>query len=91
MAKVSIARADVRQDDGVRAAAREAISRVSDLTVLVAGKSVVLKPNVFAPRPAPTTTDPRVVVAVGELCREAGAARIIVAEGRSNALLGNQL
>jgi len=50
---------------------------------MVAGKSVVLKPNVFAPRPAPTTTDPRVVVAVGELCREAGAGRVIVAEGRS--------
>jgi uncharacterized protein (DUF362 family) len=47
------------------------------------GRTVVLKPNVFCPRPAPTTTDPRVVVAVGELAREAGAVRVIVAEGRS--------
>ncbi|HUU55052.1 MAG TPA: DUF362 domain-containing protein, partial [Armatimonadota bacterium] len=61
----------------------EAVCSVCDLRAMVAGKSVVLKPNVFAPRGAPTTTDPRVVVAVGELCLEAGAGRVIVAEGRS--------
>jgi uncharacterized protein (DUF362 family) len=72
----------VRGDD-VLTAAREAISRVCNLDDLVRGRTVVLKPNVFAPRPAPTTTDPRVVVAVGELCGEAGAGRVIVAEGRS--------
>ena len=60
-----------------------AIALVCDLPALVGGKTVVLKPNVFAPRGAPTTTDPRVVVAVGELCREAGAGRVVVAEGRS--------
>ncbi|MBN1459656.1 MAG: DUF362 domain-containing protein [Armatimonadetes bacterium] len=83
MAKVAIARADGRRDGGVLTAVSEAISRVCDLGDLVRGRTVLLKPNVFAPRPAPTTTDPRVVVAVGELCREAGATRIIVAEGRS--------
>jgi len=65
--------------DGVE----RAIALVCDLPALVGGKTVVLKPNVFAPRGAPTTTDPRVVVAVGELCREAGAGRVVVAEGRS--------
>ena len=79
MSQVSIVRAEADP----RGAIAEAVSSVCDLPALVAGKSVVLKPNVFAPRPAPTTTDPRVVVAVGELCREAGAGRVIVAEGRS--------
>ena len=68
---------------GIPSAVAEAVSSVCDLPAIVAGRSVVLKPNVFAPNPAPTTTDPRVVVSVGELCREAGAGRIIVAEGRS--------
>ena len=47
------------------------------------GKRVVIKPNVFCPRPAPTTTDPRVVAALVSLAKEAGATRVIVAEGRS--------
>jgi len=80
MSRVSIVRA---VSSGIRAPVAEAVCSVCDLRAMVAGKSVVLKPNVFAPRGAPTTTDPRVVVAVGELCREAGAGRVIVAEGRS--------
>lgn len=47
------------------------------------GKRVVIKPNVFCPRKAPTTTDPRVVAALVRLAKDAGAARVIVAEGRS--------
>jgi len=47
------------------------------------GQTVVLKPNVFAPQRSPVTTNPQVVAAVGELAREAGAGRVIVAEGRS--------
>ncbi len=80
MTNVSIIRADPA---AIRAAVSRAISAVCDLPKLVAGKTVLLKPNVFAPLPPPTTTDPRVVVAVGELAREAGARRVIVAEGRS--------
>ena len=85
MPSVSIARCSPAGDHvAVRAAVERAISVACDLREIVRpGKTVVLKPNVFAPRPAPTTTDPRVVVAVGELCREAGAGRVIVAEGRS--------
>lgn len=84
-ARVSIARsASVGDYGAIRAAVAEAIEGVCDLRELIEpGQSVVLKPNVFCPRPAPTTTDPRVVVAVGELAREAGAGRVIVAEGRS--------
>ena len=82
--QVSIAHSHAPVDEAaVREAVSSAVAAVCDLPKLVAGRTVLLKPNVFAPRPAPTTTDPRVVVAVGELCREAGAARIIVAEGRS--------
>ena len=81
MSRVSIARSS---PSSIPSAAAEAISRVCDLRDLIRpGATVLLKPNVFAPRPAPTTTDPRVVAAVGELCREAGAGRVIVAEGRS--------
>jgi uncharacterized protein (DUF362 family) len=83
--RVSIVRTKAPVDESaVREAVGQAVSLACDLSSLVRpGQTVVLKPNVFAPRPAPTTTDPRVVAAVGELCREAGAGRVIVAEGRS--------
>lgn len=45
--------------------------------------TVLIKPNIFAPRPAPTTTDPRVVVALVQLALNAGAGGVIVGEGRS--------
>jgi len=85
MSKVSITRNRSATDSAaIRDAIAEAISLVCDLRELIKpGATVLLKPNVFSPRPAPTTTDPRVVVAVGELAREAGAGRVIVAEGRS--------
>jgi len=81
---VSIARSPSGTDpSSIHSAVAEAISLVCDLrSIINPGQTVVLKPNVFAPRPAPTTTDPRVVAAVGELVREAGG-RVIVAEGRS--------
>jgi uncharacterized protein (DUF362 family) len=61
----------------IRASVASAISLVCDLREIISpGQTVVLKPNVFAPQRPPTTTDPRVVVAVGELCREAGAGRV---------------
>ncbi len=84
LSRVSVVRAHSGEDvAALRQPVGRAISSVCDLPALVASKTVLLKPNVFAPRPAPTTTDPRVVVAVGELAREAGAGRVIVAEGRS--------
>jgi uncharacterized protein (DUF362 family) len=70
--------------DAIRAAVEDAVAKVCDLRQLIKpGQTVVLKPNVFCPRPAPTTTDPRVVVAVAQLARDAGAGKVIVAEGRS--------
>ncbi len=83
--QVSIIRSSsLANSAAIREAAAEAIGRVCDLKELIGRKqTVVLKPNVFAPLPAPVTTSPAVVVAVGELAREAGAGRVIVAEGRS--------
>ena len=84
MSHVSITRSPSLTSSSIHSAVADAISRVCSLPEIIKpGATVLLKPNVFAPRPAPTTTDPRVVVAVGELCREAGAGRVIVAEGRS--------
>jgi len=85
MSRVSVVRAGhTANAAAVKQAVADAIARLGGFQTLIApGQTVLLKPNVFAPRPAPTTTDPRVVVAVGELAREAGAGRVVVGEGRS--------
>ena len=72
-----------RTKDGITEAVAKAASAACDLRSLVSGKQVVLKPNVFAPLPPPTTTDPRVVAALALLVRDYGAKEVIVAEGRS--------
>jgi uncharacterized protein (DUF362 family) len=83
-ATVAISRADRGDADSVRQAVREAVGAACDLRgIIKPGARVVLKPNIFAPYPPPTTTDARVVVAAAELAREAGAGEVIVAEGRS--------
>jgi uncharacterized protein (DUF362 family) len=83
-ARVAIARAASAADEkAVRQAVEEAVEQSCNWAALVRGKRVVIKPNVFAPYPPPTTTDPRVVAALIGLAREAGARHVIVAEGRS--------
>ena len=69
--RVSIIRSRSLTDEAsVKQAVAEAVSLVCDLReVIPPGQTVVLKPNVFAPQPPPITTDPRVVVAVGELAQ----------------------
>ncbi len=49
----------------------------------IAGRTVVIKPNLVDPRPASSgsTTDPQVVRALVDLALDAGAASILVAEG----------
>jgi uncharacterized protein (DUF362 family) len=61
----------------------EAVGLACDLRALVRGRRVVIKPNIFAPYPPPTTTEPRVVAALIGLARDAGARSVVVAEGRS--------
>ncbi len=46
----------------------------------VAGKRVLLKPNVVNDRPPPTTTNPAVVSAVASLMRASGAAEVTVGD-----------
>jgi len=77
MAQVAITHSPSLTDaPAIRASVASAISLLCDLREIISpGQTVVLKPNVFASQRPPPTTDPRVVVAVGELCREAGAGR----------------
>jgi uncharacterized protein (DUF362 family) len=71
--RVAIARAEDAGDEAVRQAVAEAVGLGCDLEALVRGRRVVIKPNIFAPYPPPTTTDPRVVAALIGLARDAGA------------------
>lgn len=68
------------------AAIRRALDLIGGLEQFaLAGKSVLVKPNVVSGRPHPTTTNPAVVAAVVRLLLEAGAARVYV--GDMSALL----
>jgi uncharacterized protein (DUF362 family) len=83
-ATVAIARARELTDEAIDQAVARAVEAACDIETLIpAGATVLLKPNVFMPAPAPTTTDPRVIGALARLARAAGASRVIVAEGRS--------
>jgi len=84
-AMVAISRVSPQADQGaVLAAVAAAVEAAGPLGKVVArGSHVVIKPNVFAPLPPPATTDPRVVAALVELCWQAGASEVTVAEGRS--------
>lgn len=70
-------------EESIRQAVAKSIGDASDFPSLVSGRSVVLKPNVFCPSPAPVTTDPRVIAALIKLAYEFGARKVTVAEGRS--------
>ena len=66
------------------AAAQRAIAASGQFPVAaIAGRTVVVKPNLVEGRPASTgaTTDPQVVRAIVDLALGAGAAGVIVAEG----------
>ncbi|MCE5199650.1 MAG: DUF362 domain-containing protein [Armatimonadota bacterium] len=74
---------DIDSAQSIERAVREAVGLACDFKTLCAGKSVVLKPNVYCPSPAPTTTDPRVIAALIRAAKDAGASKVTVAEGRS--------
>lgn len=81
---VAISRvSDIDSAQSIEQAVRGAVAQACDFESMCKGKSVVLKPNVYCPSPAPTTTDPRVIAALIKLAKEAGAKRVTVAEGRS--------
>jgi len=82
--RVAIVPAEPNADEqDIGAAVASAVEQVCDLRVLVRGKSVLVKPNVFAPIKPPGTTDPRVAAAVVRLALQAGAKKVVVGEGRS--------
>lgn len=80
-------------DDDVNALVREAVARAGGLDeVIQSGDTVVLKPNLVQDGWDATqgvTTDPRVAAAVVELCWEAGAGEVIIAEGTAAELGGD--
>lgn len=67
----------------LRAVAKAVEAASGSRPLIRPGDRVLIKPNIFAPHPAPTTTDPRVVAALVRLALEAGAGEVIVGEGRS--------
>ena len=70
----------VRGDD-VNRMVREAVALIGGIDRLaVRGKTVLVKPNVVADQPPPTTTNPEVVRSVVRLFKEAGAGRVIVGD-----------
>jgi len=82
--RVAITRCQPQADEhAVRGAVASAVEAVCDLGTLVRGKSVLVKPNIFAPIMPPGTTDPRVAAAIVDLALGAGAKRVVVGEGRS--------
>lgn len=60
---------------------RRAIDLIGGLAPLgLAGKTVLVKPNVVSGKPHPSTTNPEVVGAVVRLLRQAGARRVLVGD-----------
>ncbi len=62
---------------------KDALYAVCDFASLVKGKSVFMKPNLVRPNPHEIpgiTTDPRVLIALIRLSKEAGAVRVMVGE-----------
>lgn len=67
--------------DDVEAMIREGIGLLGGLERFdLKGKQALLKPNVVAADPPPTTTDPRVVKAVVNLLYQAGASKVVIGE-----------
>ena len=74
---IAVARGDVRKS--VKAAA-DALGGIGSF--VRKGQRVLIKPNMSFPNPPEwgTNTDPAVVAAIAELCREAGAAQILIVD-----------
>jgi len=85
MGKVSIVRSRAKPRDGqVYGMVKKAVDLLGGIgSIVMPGQTVALKPNVVTGRvTAPgVTTDKRVIEAMIRLCKEAGAARVLVVEG----------
>ena len=89
-AKVSIRRcADIHQFEAVKESLRQATELFGGLDSLITpGDHVMIKPNLLCDADYKTgaTTNPNVIFAMAELCKEWGARKVIIAEG---AAIGN--
>lgn len=74
---------DINSAEDIAQAVDKSVNESCDILNLCKNKSVVIKPNVYCPSPAPVTTDARVVAALVRLAYKAGAKKVTVAEGRS--------
>jgi uncharacterized protein (DUF362 family)/Pyruvate/2-oxoacid:ferredoxin oxidoreductase delta subunit len=82
MSRVAVFRCSDYDPDRVRAAVRQSVDAVGGLGAIVSpGASVLLKPNLVTADPPERciTTDPAVVLAVGEMVKEAGG-RVSIAD-----------
>ncbi len=67
--------------DDVEEMIREGVGLLGGFERLdIKGKQALVKPNVVAADPPPTTTDPRVVKAVVNLLYQAGASKVVIGE-----------
>src|SRR5512142_2219868 len=71
----------VRADAGIKDAIRRAVDGLGGFPRFIkAGDRVLIKPNFNTADPFPGSSDPEAVAAFADLCHEAGAARVIVAD-----------
>ena len=84
-ATVSIERVNppANSDSILDAVRRAVVASTEGKPLIRKGDTVLLKPNIFCPSPAPLTTDPRVVAAMATVAFELGAGEVLVGEGRS--------
>lgn len=82
---VAIVKNDTPPDKGrILAMVREALNLVGGVEAYIKkGDVVAIKINIFAPLPPPVSVDRRVAAALVRVAKEAGARRVIVAEGVS--------
>lgn len=81
-AVVSIVKGDSPiNEEKIKTMVNQAIDLIGGISKIVKpGSSVVIKPNWLAPLPSPVTTNPLVVKALIQLCKNAGAKQVVVAE-----------
>ncbi len=87
-AQVALARLEDDSEDAIRASVRRALDHIGGITSYVAaGHKVLLKPNqtLFMPERSGSTTSPRLIRVLVQLCREAGAKEVWVAEAAGHA------
>ncbi len=75
----------------IHAAVLDAVSKACDpRSIIGRGATVLIKPNVFCPKPAPVSTDPRVVASLVAMARDIRVILIKLADRLDN-IVSHQL